>query len=122
MGAYNRQRGMTGIGWLIVIALIGFFVLLTLRIVPSYMEYYKVVSTLESLQDEGPFSSPQEIRKLLERRFDISYVESITPRDVKIISAGTYWRVTARYDSRKHIVANVDVVMDFEKQVQVKKF
>jgi hypothetical protein len=122
MHALKKQRGMTGIGWLIVLALIGFFVLLTLRMAPSYMEYYKIVSSLESLESEDAFSSAQEIRNLLERRFDISYVDSITFRDVKIRSAGSHWLVTASYDSRKHIFGNVDVVMNFEKQVQVRKF
>jgi Tfp pilus assembly protein PilE len=50
MRPLNRQKGMTAIGWLIVLALIGFFVLLTLKMLPSYLEYYKIVSTLDSLR------------------------------------------------------------------------
>ena len=36
----NKQRGMTGIGWLTVLGLIAFFSLLALRMIPSYLEYY----------------------------------------------------------------------------------
>ena len=120
MQSLKRQRGMTAIGWLIVLALIGFFVLLTLRMLPSYLEYFKVASSLDSLKKET-LATPMEVRKLLERRFDVSYVETITPKDVSIKSAGAAWNVTAKYDSRVHLFANVDVVMSFNKQVRVNR-
>ncbi len=119
MQSLKRQNGMTAIGWLIVLALIGFFVLLTLRMLPSYLEYYKVVSTLDSLQKEGAMSSPAEIRKTIDRRFNISYVEAIQPKDVIIKPVGPNYQVIADYESRKHIFANVDVVMSFYKEVMV---
>ena len=84
MRSIKHQRGMTAIGWLIVLVMIGFFVLLGLRMVPAYLEFYKIVSTLESIEDESGFSNPREIRKLLERRFEISYVTVITPAEVVI--------------------------------------
>jgi predicted Kef-type K+ transport protein len=48
----NRQRGVTAIGWLIILGLIAFFVLLTLRLAPVYIEAYKVSSQLKSLNRE----------------------------------------------------------------------
>jgi hypothetical protein len=122
MRSRTNQRGMTAIGWLMVLALIGFFVLLALRMVPAYLEFYKVVSTLNSIEEESGFSSPGEIRKLLERRFEISYVNTITPADVIIKPKGNTYTVTASYEQREHVVGNIYVVMDFEKQVDVNKF
>ena len=117
----SKQKGMTGIGWLIVLALIGFFTLLTLKMLPAYMEYYKVVSTLQSLEKEpsSSVSSPEAIRRLIERRFDISYVTVILPSQVKIKTAGGYFTVTAKYEAREHVFANVDVIMKFNKQVRI---
>lgn len=122
MRSLTRQKGMTGIGWLIVLGLIGFFVLLALKMVPVYLEYYKVVSTLESLAKESGYESPREIRDLLERRFDISYVNTITHKDVIIKSAGKHFNVRAKYDAREHLFGNVSVLMSFDKQVMAKKF
>lgn len=119
MQSLKRQNGMTAIGWLIVLGLIGFFVLLTLRMLPSYLEYYKIVSSLDSLVNETGLDSPAAIRRLLDRRFNISYVDVIQPTDVIIKPVGSNFRVTADYESRKHIFANVDVVMSFYKEVMV---
>jgi hypothetical protein len=120
MKSLKRQNGMTAIGWLIVLGLIGFFVLLTLRMLPSYLEYYKIVSSLDSLQNETGLDSPAAIRRLLDRRFNISYVDVIQPTDVIIKPVGPNFQVIADYESRKHIFANVDVVMSFYKEVLVK--
>jgi hypothetical protein len=122
MQSKTHQRGMTGIGWLIVLALIGFFVLLALRMVPAYLDYYKVVSTLEAIEEESGFSSPREIREKLERRFDVSFVSNISPQDVEIKPKGDKYVVTASYEKREHIASNVYVVMEFEKQVLVNKY
>lgn len=123
MRSLKRQNGMTAIGWMIVLALIGFFVLLTLRMAPAYMEFYKVVSTLESLEEETGWSevTPHAIRRLIERRFDISYVYSITPRQVSIKPSGAYYLVTAKYNAVEHLFGNVSVLMKFHKQVRVRR-
>ncbi len=121
MRSLQQQKGVTTIGWLIILALIGFFVLLILRMGPAYMEYYKIVSTLDVMKDEAGFSSPVEIRDMAERRFDISYVHSITHKDLKIKPSGEYYLVSAKYESRVHLFGNVYVVMTFDKQVKVKR-
>jgi len=121
MRSLQQQKGVTTIGWLIILALIGFFVLLTLRMAPAYMEYYKVSSTLETLAKESGFDSPRQIRLTAERRFEISYVDSIMPRDLKIKPFGQTFLVRAKYESRVHLFANVYVVMTFDKQVKVKR-
>ncbi len=93
MRSLQQQKGVTTIGWLIILSLIGFFVLLTLRMAPAYMEYYKVSSTLETLAKESGFDSPRQIRLTAERRFEISYVDSITPKDLKIKPFGQHFLV-----------------------------
>lgn len=118
MRSMKRQAGVTAVGWVIVLALIGFFVFLILKMMPTYLESFKVSASLESLESER-LSSPAEIRKLLERRFDIDYVSTITPKQVKITSSGKFFKVVAKYDVRVHLFANIDVLMSFDKQVEV---
>ena len=117
----NRQKGMTGIGWLTVLGLIAFFALLTLRMVPSYLEYYKIAQALEKLPAEAGLAdvNPTSIRLFLERQFDIGYVSAISHRDVRVKPAGANYEVQAKYDDRQHLFGNVDVVMSFDKKVKV---
>ncbi len=121
MHSLHQQKGVTAIGWLIILGLIGFFVLLTLKMLPSYLEYYKVSSTLETMTKDSGYENPAAIRNIADRRFDISYVKTISPKDLKIKTSGQYYLVTAKYESRVPLFFNVSVVMDFEKQVKVKR-
>ena len=70
MRSLHQQKGVTAIGWLIILGLIGFFVLLVLKMYPSYYEFYTVSSTLETMTKDSGFENPAEIRKAAERRFD----------------------------------------------------
>jgi len=120
MRSIRRQAGVTAIGWMIILGLMGFFVFLTLKMMPSYLDYFKVVSALESVEKKAA-ASPMEIRKHIERQFDVSFVHAITPKQIKIKNMGQAFDVIAKYDDRVHLFANVDVVMSFENQVRVER-
>jgi len=117
----NRQNGMTAIGWVLVLALIGFFVLLILRIGPSYLEYFRVSSAMQSLEDEKELvhTSPYEVRKVLEKRFDMNDVYVIRQNNVKVDMGDGSITASAKYESRVHLFYNIDVVMSFSKKVRV---
>ncbi len=121
MNRLDRQRGMTAIGWLIVLGLIAFFTLITLRLVPLYLEYSKVTSVLESLQNEpGITRKPKsEIYKLIERRFDVNDVRNVDPKVARIEMRNGKLTVTMDYERRTNIAGNVDVIVKFNKSVEV---
>ncbi len=117
----KQQQGMTFIGWLIVLGLIAFFAILVLRLVPSYLEYFKVESTLESLKNEPDITgkAPAEIRSLISRRFSVNDVEHVTARDVKVTRDGGRTIISIKYEVRVPIMGNVDAVTKFDKSVEI---
>jgi hypothetical protein len=117
----KKQRGMTAIGWLIVLGMLSFFVLLVLRLAPGYLEFYKVKSVVESLKNE-PYignKTPMEIRSLLQRRIDVNAIDSIQAKDIKITQQSGKTTVTAQYEVRVPIMGNVDAVSKFEDSIEV---
>jgi hypothetical protein len=121
MGELRKERGMTVIGWLIVLALIAFSALLALRLVPVYLGYYNVASILEGVAHErlSPGTARQEILKRIERRMEINDVKDITPQDIIIKEERGVTTVTADYEVRVPILANIDAVISFHKSVQL---
>ena len=121
MLALKKQRGMTAVGWIIVLGLIGFFVLLTLRLIPGYLEFLNVSGALESLQNEPGITqkSPPEIRTMLSKRFDVNDVHTIKAKDVKIEQKSGRLVVSVYYEVRVPVMGNVDAVSKFEKEVEV---
>ena len=116
-----RQGGMTLIGGVIALALLAFFVLLTLRLLPGYLEYFKVKGVLESLEREPDITSRSqaEIRKLIARRLDINSVEDVTAKDFRIEKRDGRLRVGIRYEVRVPILGNVDAVQKFHDEIEL---
>jgi hypothetical protein len=112
---------MTAIGWLLVLGLIAFFTLITLRLVPLYLEYSKVVSVLESLTNEPGVGAKTrtEIIGLVTKRFDINDVRKVSPKLVKVSKDKGMTRISIEYERREHLLSNIDVVTSFNKQVEV---
>jgi len=117
----SRQKGLTLVGFLLVLFLIGFFSLLVLKIGPVYLEHYKVVSSLESLKKDNEITSKsrEEILTLLQKRWEINMVERVTAKDVKITKQGSYLKVEIAYDVAEHLFGNVDALLHFNDLLEV---
>jgi Tfp pilus assembly major pilin PilA len=82
----GRQRGMTVIGMLLLLVVIGFIALVAMKVVPMYIQYYTIKSTIESVRKEPQIAqmTQTDIQNAIQKRFDIGYVDKITARDLKI--------------------------------------
>ena len=121
MVAMHRQRGLTLIGFIIVLAVAGFFGYLIMRVFPVYSEYYSVVSAMKALQAEPGVSNmtPEKIRDLLDRKFYISYVKSPKPNNIKIRRQGGNYLLTVNYEVRDKLLYNLDYIATFNKTVNL---
>ena len=111
----RKQSGMTLIGFLIVLAVVGFFAYCGMKLIPMYSEYYSVKQALKGLSVEPGVStqSPEKIEDLFFRRLYISYAENVKPEHVKIERSDAGWLMTVDYELRKPLIANLDVVGKF---------
>lgn len=122
MNLKNRQHGVTAIGWIIILGLIAFFTLLTLKIVPIYIENFEVKSVLKSLKQEpGITRKPvREIRNLIEKRFDINNIRTISAtKNVDIQQQGGVSIITVKYNVQQNIAGNLDVLIRFNNSIKI---
>ena len=121
MKKWHHQKGMTAIGWMLVLGLIAFFTLITLRMVPLYLEYTKVASTLESLKEQPGITqkTKSEIVKIVGTRFDVNDVKNVDPKQIKVSKDRGVLKISINYERREHLVGNVDIVAIFDKQIEV---
>ena len=120
----NKQRGMTLISWVIVLALIGFFATLAIRVVPMYQEYYSVLQVMNDMKVELKNNkySKQQVLTFLERRFDISYIDDVKKNNIQIFRGRNVPYVTKiviDYEVRKPFIAQIDLVGHFHKEIDV---
>jgi hypothetical protein len=85
-GRSGRQRGITVIGMLLLIVVLAFAALVAMKVIPMYVQYYTVKSTVESIRKEPQVTqmSVTDIHNAIQKRFDIGYVDNVRARDLKI--------------------------------------
>jgi len=119
----KRQRGMTLIGWLIVLALIGFFAMLVMKLGPIYMENYTIKMALESMENEPGLAekTPSQVRGFFQKRMDMNYVTRLTQDSVKIRREEGVTYLEVDYEVREPMVGNVDAIVTFKEKAELKR-
>jgi hypothetical protein len=120
----HRQRGATFLGIVIILLILGSALYAGIRLLPVYLEYTKVVRSLEQVRDEHASmdkTSPQLIRKSLERRWDVEDISRIGWQEVLIKKVNEGYEVEAKYDAVEPFVANVSLLVKFDKLVTIQQ-
>lgn len=117
----RRQRGMTAIGWLLVLVLVLVGAIILMKLVPVYIDGYKVYSSLASLEEDSNAKgkSPIELRKMLMKRLDINMVTDVGTDDISFSRDRNGTMVEVDYEARRQLFGNMYVVIVFNKAVVV---
>ncbi len=115
MYSLKQQRGLSALGWLFVITIFGFSLLVASKLGPHYLDNRFVVETLEALGEDPAFPrmSLVEIRSKLDKTFNINNVRGQATESVKVTKNSTGTLVQIKYEERVHLLHNIDVVLTF---------
>jgi len=117
----RKQRGLTLIGFVIVLSMVIFVAFIGMKIGPIYMEYYSVVSAMNGVASERGSAnlSPFDIRVKIHNRLYVSNTSyNIKDNNIKITRAnGVHLRIA--YEVRKPVIGNLDVVAKFDRSVRL---
>lgn len=113
----HRQRGMSMWSLLGVLAVIGFALLIVVKLTPVYLTYWSVASVSESvINDTGPDDSMAEIWDKITTRFDLNNIRTLDPKKImKIKRKSGSIEIDVQYERRKHLVHNVALVVTFDR-------
>ena len=117
----KRQQGMTMIGVLFVLALIGVIGYAGMRILPLYLNYMKVSRSMEATASEfkGDSVDQAALRRTLEKHWQIEDIDSVAAKDVEIEKDDTGTTMHVAYDDAAPYVANVSLMVHFDKTTKV---
>ena len=115
----ETQRGMTVIGMLLLLIVIAFVVLIAMKVVPMYIQYFSIKSTIESIRKEPQLAqmSTQDIQNAIQKRFDIGYVDNITARDLKIRNENTGRVLDLEYQDERALFYGLSVLLKVNESI-----
>ena len=112
----RNQSGITLMGFIIILAMVGVFVYVGMKVIPMYSEFYAVKKSMQGLSLEPGINnaSPDKIRNLFFRRLYVNYSENVQQDNVKIERMQGGWKMTVKYEVRRPLIYNLDIVGNFE--------
>jgi hypothetical protein len=123
MKLHRNAKGITLIGFAIMLCVVGFFAYLAMRLVPMYIEYFGVVKAMEQVRTEGGAASKtlDQIRRDLHFKFDTEYVdnEAVPPSSITLKREGGAATLRIAYEKRVPFVYNIEIVGVFDKSINL---
>jgi hypothetical protein len=118
----RHQRGITTLGWIILMIPVAIVFYTCVRLTPVYLNYMKVAHTLEQLVSEVPneTASADGIRGTIGKHFDIDQVEFPDVKDLKVTRVDSTWQIEANYDDQAPLFMNIFILVTFDKVVKLK--
>ncbi len=115
----GRQRGITAIGWLVLLIPFAIVIYAGIRLAPVYLNYMKVARTLNELTDEYRTggATPDSIRNSISKHFEIDSVDFPTIQEIHISRDNKGWEVEAAYDDYAPLFAHITLQVEFDKTV-----
>ena len=113
----RKQGGLSLLGFLVVLAVVGFAAYVGMKLFPMYQEYYSVTSAMKGLANEPGVADmdPAKVQDLFFRRLYINYSENVKPQNVKFERVEGGWKMRVNYEVRRPLVGNLDVVGKFDR-------
>jgi len=112
----SNQSGIGLFGFITLMALIGFFALVTMKTVPLYLNEMKIARAVHQVAIDPAMANqdPSEIQRFLQRRWDVEDATMLQPRDVKVVKMKDGRRALKYdYDARVNLFYNVYLVINF---------
>ena len=117
----KQTKGMSRIGFLLLLMFGIVFVRAVIAVVPAYFSYIEVGVILDSLDENSRItasSRASDVKNIITERLRSDNVQA-SQENLKVSKSGSNFTVTWTYETRRDFLANIDLVLNFEHYVVV---
>ena len=117
----SKQEGMTFLGWVIVLAILGVFVLAGLRLVPIYLNSVKLKSVVDGVKRDldGAQATKANVVNALAKRYNVEGLTHPDFADIEIKKSSQGYTIIADYEERAAFIGNIEFAVSFDKSVEI---
>jgi type II secretory pathway pseudopilin PulG len=108
----SRHSGMTLIGLIFVLAIVGLIAVLAMKITPTVVEYQSIKKAIVTAKAAS--TNPSEIRASFDKQADVGYIDSIKGKDLEISKNGDDVEVSFSYEKKIPLVGPASLLLEYE--------
>lgn len=117
----KKQKGLTLISWLAIIAIVLFNAIIALNVVPVYLNDHSVKTLMQSLETDSTVkgAAPKKLKEIITKRLRINNIYSIKKEDISIKKSKNDYVITIEYEPRGKLVGSLDYIVSFKHEARV---
>jgi hypothetical protein len=121
VGFMKKQKGLTLISWLAIIAVVLFNAIIALNVVPVYLNDHSVKSLMQNLENDSAVkgATPKKIKQIITKRLRINNIYSINKDHITIKKYKNNYLITIEYEPRGKLVGSLDYIVSFKHEARV---
>ena len=119
----RKQKGMSVLGWLLVLAVVAFLASTAFKVIPHYLDFFSLEKIITSVETEKAL----EIRTIPDFYSHVSkgmQVNGIRDLDLdkalKVTLENNEFQAHLKYEKREPLIENLDLVVRFDKEFRVR--
>ncbi|MES2819855.1 MAG: DUF4845 domain-containing protein [Pseudomonadota bacterium] len=118
----RSQKGLSLLGWMLLLAVVAFFASAAFKLVPHYMDYMALEKMINSIESEGA----QDVRTIgdfqdrIYKGMTINAIDLDLKEALKIKVENNEFQVHLKYEKREPLIRNIDMVVRFDKEFSVR--
>lgn len=112
----RHQSGLSMLGILAILVMLGFFAMNIIRMTPPYLEYLSVKDIIARtvMDPDTGSASNSEIRRKIANIFNTNQINELDAKDIEIFSKGGKTFIDANYEVRLPVMWKIYSVLKFD--------
>lgn len=108
----KNQLGLSLIGLLFFLVIIGGIALIGLKVLPTVTEYMSIKKSIGLAKASG--NNKRDIMLSFDKQADVAYITSITGKDLDIVNENGEFEVSFTYEKKIPLAGPVSLMIDYE--------
>ncbi len=119
----KRQRGLSFLGLIVLVGILGFAAVIGLKLIPIYMDSWKIDGVMNAVISEPGINqqSRQEIIESVLKRLDIDAVDAVNysnwKESLSVTKRKNNTSINVSYRIQTPLLGNLSLVAEFDKTV-----
>jgi len=116
MGAMvNKQRGVSISGFLALVVVVVFFVIVCVKVIPAYLDDYTIKKFFNVVAHDPDMKNAtvHDIRQSFSKHATVSNITAISEKDIDVAKDANGITLSASYSVKIPLISNASLVLEF---------
>ncbi|MDF2642319.1 MAG: hypothetical protein K0R45_1591 [Pseudomonas sp.] len=118
------QKGLSLVGWLIMLALVAFVASTAFKLVPHYLDFRAMKKSIEAVDTNQTLdiTTVDDFYSYVGKSMQVNSIRDVDlNKALKVTVANGKFNAHLNYEQREPLILNIDLVMKFDQQFSVGK-